>query len=687
MSWRACGSVCLVFVGLAGCFSPSFEDGKLQCGPAAQCPPGLSCVEGLCRTGGAAGDAGTQHAVTVNTTGPGSGMIVSTPGGISCPGTCTSSFADGTVVSLAATPTATATFAGWSGAGCSGTGTCTFTVTGDTALQAAFAANNSLVVAKAGNGTGTVTSSPSGIACGTTCSQVFPQGSMVTLTATAGTGSTFTGWSGACSGTGACTVTISGAQMVTATFALQQDALSVTKSGTGTGTVTSMPSGIACGPSCSATYDYGTMVTLTATPDTGSTFTGWTGGGCSGTGTCTVTMLAAASVEAKFAVQQFTLAVNKTGSGTGTVTSTPAGIDCGSACAVTFTYGQTVTLTATAGGTGNAFQGWSGASCSGIGTCVITMTANVTVTAAFIQGGHTVTYVANGATGGSVPPPAVYGPGQTVIVAGNTGSLVKTNYNFSGWNTAADRTGTTYPAGTGTFAMPAADVTLYAYWIATTPVVLASFADPGTSRRPEGIAYDGTYLYVGEVNDSKIYKVDPATGAAISSFAIVGTHALALDGAGNVWTTSYWADPPVLYRYPLAGGASNKSLTLASTMDYPTALAYDTTTSDFWMVNTNSTNPSHVWQLSSADGSSLGSWDPTGGTSGVTYGACMDSDHNFVWLTYGTTLAKVSVVTHQIAEQYTIPTANLLEGCAPAEPFTFWLVSGNNMQIMKVDVP
>jgi cellulose 1,4-beta-cellobiosidase len=76
-----------------------------------------------------------------------------------------------------------------------------------------------LTVAKAGTGSGTVTSSPAGISCGATCSASFASGTSVTLTATAASGSTFAGWSGACTGTGACTVAMSAAQSVTATFA------------------------------------------------------------------------------------------------------------------------------------------------------------------------------------------------------------------------------------------------------------------------------------------------------------------------------------------------------------------------------------------------------------------------------------------------------------------------------------
>ncbi|HPH97552.1 MAG TPA: hypothetical protein PKW33_13390 [Anaerolineaceae bacterium] len=75
-----------------------------------------------------------------------------------------------------------------------------------------------LTVNKSGTGTGTVTSSPDGINCGDTCTADFTASSSVILTAAAETDSTFTGWSGACSGTGTCTVSMTGTQTVTATF-------------------------------------------------------------------------------------------------------------------------------------------------------------------------------------------------------------------------------------------------------------------------------------------------------------------------------------------------------------------------------------------------------------------------------------------------------------------------------------
>ena len=83
-------------------------------------------------------------------------------------------------------------------------------------------------------------------------------------------------------------------------FKIHNPILTVLKSGTGSGTVTSSPVGINCGSDCSESYDQGTSVTLTATPASGSTFGDWSGSGCSGTGTCVVIMNTAIVVTAAF---------------------------------------------------------------------------------------------------------------------------------------------------------------------------------------------------------------------------------------------------------------------------------------------------------------------------------------------------------------------------------------------------
>jgi PKD repeat protein len=161
--------------------------------------------------------------------------------------------------------------------------------------------NYALTVSKAGAGAGTVSSSPAGIACGTACSASYAANTTVTLTAAPAAGSTFAGWSGPCSGTGSCTVAMTTARNVSATFNPVSYRLTVSKGGMGTGAVASSPSGIDCGADCTEDYSSGASVTLSATPAAGTAFTGWSGA-CSGSGACTVSMTSARSVTASFDV-------------------------------------------------------------------------------------------------------------------------------------------------------------------------------------------------------------------------------------------------------------------------------------------------------------------------------------------------------------------------------------------------
>lgn len=245
--------------------------------------------------------AGLSYILGITTIGTGVGTITSNPAGISCGSFCNGEFVSGTSVTLTAAATIGSRFDGWSGGICSGSGTCTVVMDSARSVTATFTkVNFDLVVGKTGTGSGVVSSSPAGINCGSTCTYPFGINSTVTLTATASSGSIFTGWSGSgCSGTGTCVVSMVSAKSVTASFSPGYT-LKVTKSGTGGGTVSSNPTGINCGSDCTEDYTNGTVVTLTASAASGSTFSGWSGGGCSGTGTCVVTMNSAATITAAF---------------------------------------------------------------------------------------------------------------------------------------------------------------------------------------------------------------------------------------------------------------------------------------------------------------------------------------------------------------------------------------------------
>jgi len=218
------------------------------------------------------------------------------------------------------------------------------------------------------------------------CSDIYP-GTVVTLTPTPAGANVFLNWTGDCSGAGACVVTVDQARNVGAVFGLGPQTLTVAIGGTGTGTVTSVVVPVInCPGTCSQTYPVNTVVTLTATPAVGSSFTGWSGAvpACAGTGTCTVTMSQAQNVTANFSLPTFPLTVNKAGFGTGGVVSNPIGISCLTACTTAnfgFVSGTSVVLTATADA-GKTFTSFSGGGCT-TSPCTVVVTAATTVTATF----------------------------------------------------------------------------------------------------------------------------------------------------------------------------------------------------------------------------------------------------------------------------------------------------------------
>ena len=235
-----------------------------------------------------------------------------------------------------------------------------------------------LVVTVAGAGAGSVTSLPAGIACPADCSESWDLTQSVQLTPTPDPGAYFSGWSGDCTGSGACSFVMSVDRAVTATFGLLHT-LDVSLAGPGSGAVTSVPAGIACPGDCTEEFADGTPVALSATPAPGSFLVAWSGA-CTGAAGCEITMSADRVVTATFGLLR-SLDVSLAGPGSGSVGSSPPGIDCPGDCTEAYADGTPVTLTATPS-PGSYFIDWSG-SCSGSAGCNFTMTVDRAVTATF----------------------------------------------------------------------------------------------------------------------------------------------------------------------------------------------------------------------------------------------------------------------------------------------------------------
>lgn len=380
----------------------------------------------------------------------GSGRITAT--GINCGTDCIEKVSKGASVTLTATGTGGHAFAGWLGACAGQANPCTVAISRYTSVVARFddgVSKRRLSVVKAGTGSGTITSSFAGIQCPGDCSEDFYQGAKITLTATAAAGSYFAGWTGVCAdspGGNSCEVTMDVARTVGASFEFN-DLLQVSINGPGK--VTSVPAGIDCGQDCEQSFQPGSQVVLTATPQTGAYFQSWIGA-CSGsTPTCTVSVNGLVNVTASFA-SAVTINVTRAGNGTGRVTSEPDGIDCGTDCTGLFIPGSSVTLHAEPA-VGSRFGGWGGG-CSDVLTICsyqlnvsggaslalnITFIARETLTVTTTSGGSVSSNLAGISCGSDCTED--YDRGATVVLtaAASAGST------FTGWSGACSGTAST----------------------------------------------------------------------------------------------------------------------------------------------------------------------------------------------------------------------------------------------------
>ncbi len=207
---------------------------------------------------------------------------------------------------------------------------------------------------------------------------------------------------------------------ITVTWQVIPSSITVTFAGNGSGSVFfNPPSGAiySCTSTCTEPFD-AVPVTLSASPNAGSTFAGWSNvtndpnDVCTGTGSCLlVTVDEPQSVTATFnsIAVNYTLTVSELGTGAGDVTDNMSMINCGEAngqpaagetsCSESYSANTMVTLTATPGANGSTFAAWGGAcaapvgtinSMTGVGTCNVTMSSAVNVTANFTPAPITV---------------------------------------------------------------------------------------------------------------------------------------------------------------------------------------------------------------------------------------------------------------------------------------------------------
>jgi len=336
-----------------------------------------------------------QYSLAVNVVG--SGSVTKNPD--------QATYNPGDVVTLTATPAAGWNFTGWNGDLTDSANPQAITITGNKVVTATFTQQSQYTLAVNVAGSGSVTKNPDQAA--------YNPGDVVTLTATPAAGWSFAGWSGDLTGsTNPQAITLNGNKVVTATFT-QQSQYTLAVNVVGSGSVAKNPD--------QASYNPGTVVTLTATPAAGWSFAGWSGDLSGSTNPQAITLNGNKVVTATFTQNQYSLAVNVVGSGS--VAKNPD--------QATYNTGTVVTLTATPAA-GWSFAGWSGDLTGSTNPQAFTITGNKIVTATFTQQSQytlAINIVGSGSVGKN-PNQAAYNSGDVVTLTATPAA----GWNFTGWS-------------------------------------------------------------------------------------------------------------------------------------------------------------------------------------------------------------------------------------------------------------
>ena len=397
-----------------------------------------------------------------------------------------------------------------------------FTVTGEHTIVAHFKpAQYTLTVNVDPAGTGTVTKTPN--------KATYNFGEQVTLAAapTAG-GYNFAGWTGDATGTqNPLVVTMDGNKNITAPFA-QSFTVTLTADPTAGGSVNVNPS--------KPTYQPGEQITITATPNSGYTFTGWTGDLTSNSTIETLTVNSNLNIVGHFGQAQYTF--NATSGGNGTVSWEPN--------KASYAAGEVITATATAA-QGFTFANWTGSVSSTVNPLVYTINGNAAVQANFVPIQFytlTVTVPSGGGTVTKEPDQATYASGTVVTLT----AVPDTGKRFVQWGGAASGTEpTTTVTMTSNLAVTATfEDDLHPLMVTIIPLGAGNVSlNPAGGNYPAGTTVTMTatanpgYVFLGwggaagGTTNPTTVEVPEGGTAVIANFEALGPFTLTVDPAGN----------------------------------------------------------------------------------------------------------------------------------------------------------